>query len=225
MPENLPQIPRWSRGPAGFVPKANEQIDAIERAIVNAPRGPVQQFPQGTGVTLRTFRITAATQDGENNRYTYTAKRSEKTAAGYDGWTDHATDTQDYTLYSLVEDAGEASAPLKTDALVYAKREGVPGQSEPEWWIVGSASAVSGLFPVTLSQTGGSAGSDTTQCTFTYTATSLDGVQLGTSLSPDKPRASLGAYVAATKGVGYFASDGTFTLAEAYEAPDPEACS
>ena len=51
------------------------------------------------------FRITTATQDGDNKRWQYTAKRlGSKSTAGYGGtWNDDPNDTDDYTLFALSE--------------------------------------------------------------------------------------------------------------------------
>jgi hypothetical protein len=82
-----------------------------------------------------------------------------------------------------------------------------------------------GMVPVTLTQTGGSNGNQTTAATWTYTANhALTGKELGTVLSPEWPR-PLGAMTAAVKGVGYFDEDGDFQLAIAYEYPGALGCS
>jgi hypothetical protein len=73
------------------------------------------------------------------------------------------------------------------------------------------------MFPVALTQTGGSNGSQTTQATWTYTANNLTGDTLGTVLSPQWPRQQNGELNAATAGVGYYDVTGTFVLSIAYE--------
>lgn len=63
------------------------------------------------------------------------------------------------------------------------------------------------LFAVNLSQTGGEVGGKTTQSTWTYTVTSLDGqVVLGEEISPAKVRPN-GRILAATQGVAYWDLD------------------
>ena len=74
------------------------------------------------------------------------------------------------------------------------------------------------LFPVTVSQTGGVAGNKTTQCTFTYTVTDLDGNQLGTAIAPAMQRPALGAMTAATKGIAYM-NEGAVVLQWCDEVP------
>lgn len=81
-----------------------------------------------------------------------------------------------------------------------------------------------GLFPVTVSQTGGSAGDATTACSFTYTATDLDANELGTGMSPTWARPAAGAMVAATHGLGYYDSTGAFVLYQVDEQPDVVSC-
>jgi hypothetical protein len=71
---------------------------------------------------------------------------------------------------------------------------------------------------VDLASTGGTAGDATTAASFVYTAAMLGGFQLGTSLSPERPR-KVGMMTAATMGTGYVDGDGTFVLAEAWETP------
>ncbi len=80
-----------------------------------------------------------------------------------------------------------------------------------------------GVFVVALTQTGGATGTQSAAATWTYTATSLAGVVLGTVLSPERPR-SFGTRTAATKGYAYYNNAGTFTLAEAWETPGSGGC-
>lgn len=68
------------------------------------------------------------------------------------------------------------------------------------------------VFAVNVSQTGGSNGTSTTAATWTYTATTKDGVTLGTVLSPENQRPTVGKVTAGTKGHGYFYPNGTFVL-------------
>jgi hypothetical protein len=96
------------------MPRVSTQtINAIARRLREIPR------PSRTGDRQRRaarqlsgwFRPTAATQDGTNKRWVYTAKRlGAKSGAGYDGtWADSSVDTADYTLYSGAEKINGAS--------------------------------------------------------------------------------------------------------------------
>lgn len=82
------------------------------------------------------------------------------------------------------------------------------------------------LFPVDVSQTGGSGGNKTTKTSYTYTATdAITAVELGTVLSPVfNTRTATGAHVAATKGTGYFDEAGNFVLYQINEVPDVGEC-
>lgn len=93
------------------------------------------------------------------------------------------------------------------------------------------------LFPVRVWADGGSAGDASNSCSKTYTVRTLDatgpstgGISLGTSMSPQKRRTSVGAvdFPAATGsgeiGLGYFVAS-TFYLYDANEVPDVSGCS
>lgn len=80
------------------------------------------------------------------------------------------------------------------------------------------------LFVVNLSMDGGAAGDGSGPATWTYTVTSLDGVELGTAMSPQRPRDSFGEREEAGKGTGYYDASGTFKLAEAWETIPVEPC-
>jgi hypothetical protein len=97
----------------------------------------------------------------------------------------------------------------------------VDGSANPvEWLDVSTGGTVGNLFPVNVTQTGGSAGNATTQCSYTYTVTDLNAVELGTVMSPvAAQRPTIGVMVAATKGSGYL-SNGTFVLWWVNEKPN-----
>jgi hypothetical protein len=85
------------------------------------------------------------------------------------------------------------------------------------------------LMYVKLTQVGGSAGNDTTQCSFTYTMKDqADQVLMEsdvTPVSPEEGRTSVGKYVAADKGVARWdaATEG-LKLLIAFEVPDVAPC-
>lgn len=80
------------------------------------------------------------------------------------------------------------------------------------------------LFPVTVTQTGGSAGDATTQCSFTYTVTSILGESLLTSAMVGWARPALGKMIAATKGTAYINASGVVVLWQVDEVFDVAAC-
>jgi hypothetical protein len=65
--------------------------------------------------------------------------------------------------------------------------------------------------PVTLTMSGGSAGSAMYSCSFLYTVTSIDGTALGSGVAPEMLR-PLGATVAATHGICIFNSSDVLKL-------------
>ena len=89
-------------------------------------------------------------------------------------------------------------------------------------------------FPVNMDQVSGSAGSLTTQCSFTYTVKdALTGeVIAATDVSPFDPtahprgwqRATIGFYIAARSGWAYYDSDGDLVIPLCNEVPDAGEC-
>lgn len=77
-----------------------------------------------------------------------------------------------------------------------------------------------GLFPVLVTQSGGAAGSSSTTCSFTYTVKDLGGTQIGTGLTPARPRFANVEYEtpgADSYGLAFTKADGTLQLYEAVE--------
>ncbi len=68
----------------------------------------------------------------------------------------------------------------------------------------GSGGGSSGMFPVLLSQTGGSAGSGTAACNFTYLVKDLAGNTLAAAVAPSMQRPALGLLAAAAIGLAYW---------------------
>lgn len=96
-----------------------------------------------------------------------------------------------------------------------------------KWGIVNIGVLPPAMFPVTLAKDGGSAGDLTTQCSWTYTVTDLQGYQIGTTMTPLKLRPSVGKLVQpadGSHGVAFYAADGTFKLWDANEVPDVGSC-
>lgn len=82
----------------------------------------------------------------------------------------------------------------------------------------------SDIFAVDLTQTGGSAGSYSETCSFTYTAYRREDTttSLGTELSPVMERLPNCPLTAATVGIGRYKNDGSFELLYAAESPTTE---
>lgn len=84
------------------------------------------------------------------------------------------------------------------------------------------------LFAVKVLKTSGSAGSSSTTVSFVYTVKTLEGVTIGTSLSPKVKRHSNVAYVDPStteyEGLAYVDATGAIALYDANEIVDLEAC-
>jgi hypothetical protein len=80
------------------------------------------------------------------------------------------------------------------------------------------------VFPVLVSQVGGVAGDEDTQCSFTYDVTSLSAVDIASAASPIWARPAFGAMVAATHGTAYVNTSGATVLYQVDEVPDVEIC-
>ena len=92
---------------------------------------------------------------------------------------------------------------------------------------LGGISSTDGIFPVKVTQTGGSAGNKTTQCSFTYTVETINDVQLATVQSPAKKRPSVGKMAAPASdsyGLAFYDEDGDLVLYDANETLAPNAC-
>lgn len=80
-------------------------------------------------------------------------------------------------------------------------------------------------FIVDLVQVGGSAGSGTTTCSFTYNVLRFGTmIPLASALTPLRGRDPNTQYIAATQGYAYQELDGTIQLAEAFEKIATELC-
>lgn len=133
-----------------------------------------------------------------------------------DGLTTDAIGTTPTDNNCIVWDLDEiADADLQTGVLIAENTDGLP--------VLVVKRSVGSTFVVNLEQTGGANGDQTTAPTWTYTVTNLLGRELGTVVSPQRPRTA-GLFTAATKGYGYYDEDHAFQLAEAWETPDTWAC-
>lgn len=87
------------------------------------------------------------------------------------------------------------------------------------------------LYPCDVESDGGSAGTVSTKCSFTYKFKDLfagsftNDNTLGTEATPEfDTRSAIGPYIEATKGTYYFNDDDEPTLWEVNEVEDVEAC-
>jgi hypothetical protein len=179
-------------------------------------------------------RITAATQDGANDRWVYDWLQIEKTGAGYDQWGDveggySGTAAASTGAYNLPEDQGSATE-LATGSRVQIEIVPVWDESaavESEYWIVGGADGPPNVFPVKVGVDGGDQGTDSAPATYTYTVQSLDGTELGTEVEVVRPRpnGAVTCQVSSAGGYGLAFYDGaTLKLWDAGEIPQTYAC-
>jgi len=84
------------------------------------------------------------------------------------------------------------------------------------------------LFRVKVTKDAGVAGDKDNNCTWTYTVTSVAGEELGTAVTPEKPRYPKCTYeepAAGSPGLAYWHTDHTIKLYEALgEIPDTTVC-
>ena len=132
---------------------------------------------------------------------------------------DASTNASAQTLTNLSEVAGSTHT-LTAGTLVWV--DAVEGRSDSgsvnQFYQITTLVIPSGVFPVNLTQTGGSAGSGTAACTFTYTVKTLAGGTLGLSITPIMARPTLGLTTAATHGLAYM-SGSTVILQWCDEVP------
>lgn len=97
--------------------------------------------------------------------------------------------------------------------------------SKREWW--GGDMHLTDSFAVTLAVDGGAAGSASAECSYTYTATTLAGVQIGTGMTPHNSRARITnspVITTASKGSVRILANGTYELWDANERLDQSIC-
>lgn len=99
---------------------------------------------------------------------------------------------------------------------------------EGQWRVAGKQ--LGQLFPLALTQTGGSAGSPTTATSWTYTVKdAYTDETLGTTVNPTASphlyvRESLGKLIAAIAGIGFYNSSGELVILDIREPLDPSEC-
>lgn len=136
----------------------------VEAGLATDARWAVVKMNSNKSARIDTFMISSSVQDGTKKRWTYTAKKASKTAAGYDGWAASTADTADYTLYSLAEEKNSttgtfgngitqsnidavndgsgnfAMKPITNNTIVAACLEPINN----EWWIINMPNGVDG---------------------------------------------------------------------------------
>ena len=115
--------------------------------------------------------------------------------------------------------------PRAVDALVTLGHKFGPDNAS-QWFVVPEKA---GAFGIKLTQTGGTAGDDTTQCSFTYTVDDMNDNEIATGVNPATgvhfaQRPTVGFRIAATAGVATY-DTGELVILMTNEIDDLEACS
>lgn len=128
---------------------------AAIKGSVRADRGPgnnvTTPYDRGGWEPDAFIKITASTRDSSNWRWTYTARRMKKTAAGFGGWEE--VDEINLTAFNTLEDANGTTGvvsgytldngsnetkvwgllPIATGTIVLARLRLIPETSASEW--------------------------------------------------------------------------------------------
>ena len=217
--------------PPGLMHKANELVEAVRR--LQNPRGDdyfiaLRQTAGGTTMALNIERILAripkrwssafaimgrVTDTGDSMTFT------QQVADDSGNWQD--TDDADMQDQPFQDANKVTNIPVGEFLPIYVLNytDG-NGDSQTEYW---SVWCVGNIRAVKLNQTGGDAGGQTTQCSFTYDAVDRDGNTIASGLSPRWRPLATGTMTAATRGqISY--DNGTWTLEVAYETNATYAC-
>jgi len=91
---------------------------------------------------------------------------------------------------------------------------------------MGNRVSVAGVFPVKVTQTGGSNGNASAAATYTYTVKNIAGDSIGTAIALARPRPYGKVTVQSADGYGiaFWGSDGLLKLWDAGEIPDTATC-
>ena len=129
------------------------------------------------------------------------------------------------TAANLKEIVSQAES-LSNGTIVYVMElPASVGATTPNYLILGSSAA--SLFPVTLTQSGGSNGSQTSAASYTYIVKSISGTTLGTTgTTPIQPiwARDFGLVTAATHGTAYYDNSGNLVLYQADEVYQTSGC-
>ncbi len=201
-----------------YAPPLWVEDDGRVRTVGVAPPAPGGFWAQLTD------SATLSLAAGPTWKYAWSEQR--RTATGWEAAPDarSGTTTVGYALNTVATaDAapvGGAGGAPAIGAIVRLYADALPDSDNTAYTFSWSPPA---LFPVNLTQTGGIDGTATLVAGYTYTATTLAGVTLGTNLSPEWPR-GMGSMTPATKGTGYFNASGTFVLHQVSETLNVNGC-
>ena len=209
------------------------------RAICPQPSNDISVSTQPGGTTFNLRRISRGNAAERESLFAYPAGDDVKVTAGniqhvFNGvvvTVAEATLTPDDGDKVWIErtDANtwesNSGADYPTDALyiplvdnVSVGSDGASIDAADYCWFGGDI-VLPEIFPVTDSNDGGDAGSCDSDCSFTYTATTLGDIEVDTGMEPDNGRMSGVTYSAGSNGIAYIKADGSFGLIVSDETP------
>jgi len=209
----------------GFTEASAKRIARVVRSVERAaPPGPARGTPATpAGIYRPSFwRIAAVATAGAGGEYTVRKQAMHVDTRALADVSD--TTDPDFQLDRPGWTPDVGVRPWRVD-LIYRGELFYDGYGQ--WGVLLDLPAV---FPVTLSQTGGSAGTDTAQCSYTYTVAELvSGTSLATAVNPTSSphrhqRPTVGLMLEATAGLATFGADGELAVMWINEVPDQEAC-
>ena len=135
------KIPKWTKGPKGFLEKANRQLAAIEQRLPGVPVGRANLGKlaiQSAGANTFWAKITSSATDG-TNKWKYAWTEQTRTAAGWEDLTDGRTGTtsSDFAINSLEannDGTGVQGNSIDIDGAVFTDNSGLeiqPVQGDP----------------------------------------------------------------------------------------------
>jgi len=177
--------------------------------------------PDAPTTTSWPGKITANSGSGP---WSYTVVEQEQSSSGYSNWT-AKSGGKSVTAYNFAEDANtQLKDHVQNDTIVHVREIG------DEYWFQAYNIKVGHVFPITLSQTGGDAGTESAATSWTYTVTdAITGAELGTGVNPTTGnhkfvRQSLGQMSKATYGFASYDASGNLVIGWINEAEIKEAC-
>lgn len=185
------------------------QIKAAYKSIGGAYRGVVKTCAGSSALAIKS---------GTSFDTTYLLKD-----AAYSGHTAEGKETQRAVLVLNMAEAGSTGCCLSANDYVLAVDAGTSIDTIPFFFTVW----LKGIFPVRLTQTGGSAGTSSVQCSFTYTVKDIGNtntIKTGVAMTGNGMRIVNAAMTAGTYGLAYYDPTGTMKLIWADERVSQTNC-
>lgn len=202
--------------------RTNFVVEQAEQGDFDTP--PAVITPESESFTVDWLKLTAGWSASTPNQITGTPCWSDGTL--YEN-------VDDKTVYILTPLGGKPGGVklLTGDVVAYVPffiMNQQTGQATPSGVLLPVSRAV--MFPVTLTQTGGAGGDETTEASWTYTVDdAISGDELDTAVDPTASphkfvRHPAGAMTKANTGWAYYNAAGAFVLTWINEVLDTEEC-